>query len=58
MLQDVYESGIHDTLAYLDEKIEADGLLLVEDNTAYITDAFDSMHYDFICRKEGDAWPE
>lgn len=58
MLQDAYDSGIHDTLAYIDEKIECDNLQLVEDGTEYVTDEFDSMHFDFICRKEGDSWPE
>ena len=24
----------------------------------YDEDEFDSMHFDFICRCEGDEWPE
>lgn len=58
MLQDAYDSGTYETLYYLDEKMEGDGLTLVQDGTAYITDAYNSMHVDFVCRVEGDAWPD
>jgi len=34
------------------------GLVLSQDGEAYPHDYFESMHYDFICRSEGDEWPE
>ncbi len=58
MLQKAYESGIHDLLALLDEKQDLDELVISEKGMVYPHDYFDSMHYDFICRREGDAWPE
>lgn len=57
LIQEEYDSGIHYTLAYIDDKI-SDGLVLQENGEKYITDEFESMHYDFVCRKEGDEWPK
>jgi len=58
MVQEARTGGIHDTLAYLDEMMDRDGLVLSQDGEAYPHDHFESMHYDFICRSEGDEWPE
>ena len=51
-------SGIHDVLAMMDEMIDCDGLVITQNGQIYPTDTFESMHYDFICRYEGDSWPE
>ena len=58
LVQGAREGGIHDTLAYMDEMIDCDGLELLQNGEKFVTDSFDSMHYDFICRCEGDEWPE
>ena len=58
MLQKARVSGIHDTLAYMDQMADLDGLTLNQQGENYPVDAFESMHYDFICRCEGDAWTE
>ncbi len=58
LAQDARLGGIHDTLAYLDEMMDRGGLVLSQDGEAYPYDYFESMHYDFICRSEGDEWPE
>lgn len=58
MLQSAREGGIHDTLAYMDEMVDLQGLTLNQQGETYPVDAFESMHYDFVCRREGDAWPE
>ncbi len=50
--------GIHDTLAYMNEKMDMDGLVLSQDGMQLPYDAFDSMYYDFISRCEGEEWPE
>lgn len=50
--------GIHDTLAYMNEMMDCDGLEISQNGEVFPYDEFDSMHYDFICRCEGDEWPE
>lgn len=52
------EGGIHDTLAYINEMVECDGLSLSQDGEFLVCDEFVSMHFDFVCRCEGDEWPE
>ncbi len=58
IVQESREGGIHDTLAYMDEMMDCDGLALVQNGEKFVCDEFDSMHYDFVCRCEGDEWPE
>ena len=58
IVQDSREDGIHDTLAYINEMIECAGLTLSQDGENFICNEFDSMHFDFVCRCEGDEWPE
>jgi len=58
MVQDVRLGGIHDTLAYIDEMVDCDGLVLSQGGEVYPCDHFEGMHYDFVCRSEGDEWPE
>ena len=48
MLQDEHIAGIHTTLAYE----------LHQDGESYPNDYFESLHYDFISRCDGDEWPE
>ena len=58
MLQDEHIAGIHDTLAYINEMMDLDGLELYQDGESYPNDYFESLHYDFISRCNGDKWPE
>lgn len=58
MVQQARHGGIHDTLAYINEMMDCNGLVLSQDSEIYPYDYFDSMHYDFVCRSEGDEWPE
>lgn len=58
MLQEEHIAGIHDTLAYINEMMDLDGLELHQGGESYHNDAFESLHYDFISRCEGDQWPE
>ena len=58
MLQDEHIAGIHDTLAYINEMMDLDGLELYQDGESYPNDYFESLHYDFISRCDGDEWPE
>ena len=58
MVTDARIGGIHDTLAYMNEKMDCEGLVLSQDGLHFPYDRFDSMNYDFIARCEGDEWPE
>lgn len=58
MLQDEHIAGIHTTLAYINKMMDLDGLELHQDDESYPNDYFESLHYDFISRCEGDEWPE
>lgn len=58
LVQKARLGGIHDTLAYMNELADCDGLELRQNGEAFPYDEFASMHYDFICRCEGDEWPE
>lgn len=47
-----------DTLAYINEMMDLEGLELHQDGESYPNDYFESLHYDFISRCDGDEWPE
>lgn len=38
--------------------IDLEGLELHQDGESYPNDYFESLHYDFISRCDGDEWPE
>ena len=57
-VQKARDGGIHDTLAYMDEMMDCDGLVMSQNGEVLPYDTFESMHYDFICRCEGDEWPK
>ena len=58
MLQDEHIAGIYTTLAYINKMMDLDGLELHQDGESYPNDYFESLHYDFISRCDGDEWPE
>lgn len=58
MLQDAKDGGIHDVLAYMNEQAQCDGLEIQKNGVKLKIDKFESMHFDFICRINGDEWPE
>lgn len=51
-------SGMHDTLSYINELIDLEDLKLIQDGEALDNNNFESLHYDFISRLEGDELPE
>ena len=57
LVQEARIGGIHDTLAYMNEKQDCEGLVLSQNGEVLPYDEFESMHYDFVCRCEGDEWP-
>ena len=58
LVQKARLSGIHDTLAYMNEMMDCDGMVLIQNGEVFPYNEFESMHYDFICRCEGDEWPK
>ncbi|WP_228728383.1 DUF6547 family protein [Brevibacillus composti] len=59
MLQQARDGGIHDTLAYLNERITLDGLQIVVQGSELPVEPFDTeLHYDWVCRTQGDEWPD
>lgn len=57
LIQDARTGGIHDTLAYLNEKMDLDHLVLSQDGEILPHDEFASLHYDFICHCAAEEWP-
>ncbi|WP_227872271.1 DUF6547 family protein [Paenibacillus albus] len=56
--QSARDGGIHDVLVYLTDQINLEGLEIVKNGIIMETEPFDSgMHYDWVCRREGDSWP-
>jgi hypothetical protein len=56
IVQEAYESGIHDTLVYLHDQISTEDMKLVQQGKELPFDAFESMNYDRVCRCQGDLW--
>jgi hypothetical protein len=51
--------GIHDTLAHLQERVDLHGMRISVDGVELANMPFGSpMNYDFVCRANGDEWPE
>jgi uncharacterized protein DUF6547 len=57
--QGARDSGIHDVLVYLTDQINLRGLRLVRNGVEFPVEPFGTeMYYDWVCRREGDEWPE
>lgn len=57
--QSARDSGIHDVLVYLTDQINLEGFEIVKNGIKMATEPFESgMHYDWVCRREGDSWPD
>lgn len=59
MLQHERDGGIHDTLAYLTDEININGLRLVKNGVELAVEPYGTeMYFDWIARCAGDDWPE
>jgi hypothetical protein len=58
LLKDARDGGIHDVLVYLHDAISIDNVKLVSSGRELPVNHFESMYYDWVCRREGDAWPD
>ena len=58
MLEEEHIAGIHTVLAYINKMMDLDGLEIIQNGVSYPNDYFESLHFDFISRCEGDEWSE
>jgi len=59
MLESAHNSGVHDTLVFLYDRMMIDGLDLVEKGVSMAKDPFGTeIYFDYVARREGDPWPD
>ncbi len=59
IIQEARDGGVHDVLAYLDERINFDKLRIVADGVELAVEPYGTeMHFDWVARREGMAWPD
>lgn len=59
MLQQARDGGIHDVLVYLTDENKLEELRLVKNGVELAVEPYGTeMYYDWVCRSEGDEWPE
>ena len=59
LLEQARHSGIHDTLVYINDRMAINGLEFVEEGVKMSFQPFDTeLYYDWVCRSEGDSWPD
>ncbi|WP_282939597.1 DUF6547 family protein [Paenibacillus sp. RC67] len=53
------DGGIHDVIMYLTDQMNLEGLELIRDGVRMAFEPFGfEMYYDWVCRREGNAWPD
>lgn len=58
MLQGAKESGIHDTLVYLNEQMSFGNIVITKNGVNLPVEPFGTeLHFDWVARSEGDEWP-
>ena len=58
LLQHARDGGIHDTLVFITDEINLRGLRLVQNGRELPVEPFDTLYYDWTCRRGGDPWPD
>ena len=59
IVQNARDGGIHDVLAYLNDEINLKGLSITKYGVDIAIEPFGTqLNYDWVCRREGDEWPE
>lgn len=59
MLQKAMDSGIHDTLAYLNEQMLSGKLQIIKGSMKLPVEPYGTeLHFDWVARSAGDEWPE
>lgn len=59
VIQSAKESGIHDTLVYLNEKMVSGEIQIMQGGAELPVEPFGTeLYFDWVARCEGDEWPE
>ena len=58
MIDEARRSAIHDLACFLESKISVGKMSIFVDDKKLEESPYASYHYDFICRLEGDRWPD
>jgi len=59
IINDAKSSGIHDVLAYFNEKQNFNEIKVIKNDLELPVEPFNTeMYYDYIARLNGDQWPE
>lgn len=58
MLQAQRESALHDLLTMIEGEISEGSLKITSEGLPLGESPFGSYHFDFVCRCEGDNWPD
>jgi hypothetical protein len=58
LIQESRESAIHDVASFLEDKLSSDGMRISWNSDEIPASPYASMHYDYICRRGGDSWPD
>ena len=58
MLIEERTGAFHDALCFIEGEIASENLTVSAKGSAIAESPYGSFHYDFICRLEGDSWPD
>lgn len=58
MIEEARRSAIHDLACFLEGEISVGKISVFVDDKKLEESPYASYHYDFICRLEGDKWPD
>lgn len=59
IVQQARDGGIHDVLSYINDEINMNNLRIYKNNVEFAIEPYGTeMHYDWVCRANGDNWPE
>ncbi|MGE3832095.1 MAG: DUF6547 family protein [Parvibaculaceae bacterium] len=58
MLEEARTGGIHDVASFLEWALSCDELVMTWKGERIPESPYESMHFDFIARREGESWPD
>jgi hypothetical protein len=58
LLEEAYSGAIHDVASFLEGKLCSDDMRITWKGEDVTSSPYATMHYDFICRRDGDVWPD
>jgi hypothetical protein len=58
VVQHARDSAIHDCLVFLGELFNLEGYALYRNGEPVPHEPFAEMHFDWVCRREGEEWPD